>query len=185
MSIEPERGEPELSSAEVTPAKSRRRIGWAEIVAFGLLPLAAVSLTLVAGYLKWQGSAVRGADAAQAESVQAAREAVAALLSYQPDTAEQDLATVRDLLTGDFKVEYTQLTKEVVIPAAKEQKIGAVATAPAAAAVSATADRAVALVFVNQTVTIGDGAPTDTASSVRVAMEKIDGRWLISEFTPV
>ena len=145
----------------------------------------ALSLTLVAGYLKWQDSAVLGADVAQIESVQAAREAVAALLSYQPDTAEQDLASVQDLLTGDFKGEYTRLTEEVVIPAAKQQRIGAVATVPAAATVSATADRAVALVFVNQTVTIGDGAPTDTASSVRVSMEKIDGHWLISDFTPV
>jgi Mce-associated membrane protein len=180
MSIDPELGDP-----EGRPDKAPRRISGAKVLAFGLLPAVALSLTLVAGYLKWQDSGAHGADVAQVESVQAASEAVAALLSYQPDTAEHDLASVRDLLTGDFKVEYTQLTEEVVIPAAKQQSIGAVATVPAAATVSATADRAVALVFVNQTVTIGDGAPTDTASSVRVSMEKIDGHWLISDFTPV
>jgi Mce-associated membrane protein len=43
----------------------------------------------------------------------------------------------------------------------------------------------VLLVFVNQTVVVGGGAPTDTASSVRVAMEKHDDHWLISKFDPV
>jgi Mce-associated membrane protein len=34
-------------------------------------------------------------------------------------------------------------------------------------------------------VVVGHDAPTDTASSVRVALDKIDGRWLISKFDPV
>ncbi len=41
------------------------------------------------------------------------------------------------------------------------------------------------LVFVNQTVTVGNDAPTDTNSSVRVTLEKVGDRWLISEFDPV
>ena len=41
------------------------------------------------------------------------------------------------------------------------------------------------LVFVNQTTIIGTDAPTATASSVRVTLDKIGGRWLISDFTPV
>ena len=34
--------------------------------------------------------------------------------------------------------------------------------------------------FVNQTITVGNDPPTDTASSVRVTLDKIGGRWLIS-----
>jgi Mce-associated membrane protein len=60
-----------------------------------------------------------------------------------------------------------------------------VATVPAATSTSATAARAVVLVFVNQTVVVGKDAPTNTASSVRVTLDKIDGRWLISQFEPV
>jgi Mce-associated membrane protein len=41
------------------------------------------------------------------------------------------------------------------------------------------------LVFVNQTVIVGDGAPTATASSVKVTLEKVDGYWRISGFDPV
>ncbi len=50
---------------------------------------------------------------------------------------------------------------------------------------SATESEAVVLVFVNQTVIVGQDAPTDTASSVRVTLEKVGDRWLISKFDPV
>ncbi len=190
MSIDTDLGDPETevvgrADAGIRPAAGRRRIGRAAVLAYGLLPALALTLALAAGYLKWQESTVRGAERAQAESLQAAEHAVPALLSYRPDTAEQELAAAQDLLTGDFKAEYTRLTAEVVIPAARQQLITAVASVPAAASVSATSDQAVALVLVNQTVTIGADAPTDTASSIRVSMQKIDGRWLVSDFTPV
>jgi Mce-associated membrane protein len=60
-----------------------------------------------------------------------------------------------------------------------------VATIPAAASTSATATHAGVLLFVNQTVIVGQAAPTSTASSVRVTLDKVDGRWLISQFDPV
>jgi Mce-associated membrane protein len=50
--------------------------------------------------------------------------------------------------------------------------------------VSASADKAKVMVFVNQTVTVGNDGPTDTASVVEISLEKVDGRWLISGFEP-
>ena len=85
----------------------------------------------------------------------------------------------------DFRDSYTSLTNDVVIPGAKQKQISAVATVPAVASVSADPRHAVVLVFVNQTVIVGQDAPTDTASSVRVTMDKAGGRWLISKFDPV
>ena len=73
----------------------------------------------------------------------------------------------------------------MVIPGAKEKQISAVANVPEAASVSANPDHAVVLVFVNQTVIVGDSAPTDTASSVRITLDKVGDRWLISQFDPV
>ncbi len=98
---------------------------------------------------------------------------------------DKDLGAARERLTGDFKDAYTALTREVVIPGAKEKHISAVAKVNAAAPVSATASHAVVLLFVNQTVTIGEGAPTDTQPVVRVALDKVNGRWLVSHFDPV
>ena len=59
------------------------------------------------------------------------------------------------------------------------------ATVPAAAAASATPTHAVVLLFVNQSVIVGQSAPTSTASSVRVTVDKVGARWLISQFDPV
>ena len=81
--------------------------------------------------------------------------------------------TARDRLTGEFRDQYTSLINDVVIPGAKEKQISAVANVPEAASVSANPGHAVVLVFVNQTVVVGTGAPTDTASSVRITLDKV------------
>jgi Mce-associated membrane protein len=53
------------------------------------------------------------------------------------------------------------------------------------ASVSATENHAVVLAFVDQTLTMGNAAPTNTASSVRVTVDKVGGRWLISQLDPI
>jgi Mce-associated membrane protein len=173
------------SSDSAEPEKPKRRINWGRVFAFGVLPALALILAIAAGYLKWVDNSVRDSDVAGVESVQAAKDNTIAMLSYKPDTVEQQLHAARDLLTGEFRDSYTSLTNDVVIPGAKQKQISAVATVPAAAAVSAKPNHAVVLVFVNQTVVVGQGAPSDTASSVRVTLDKVDGRWLISKFDPV
>jgi Mce-associated membrane protein len=183
--------EPDATVADEQPAEPataaapKRSIQWSRVVAFGLLPALALVLALGAGFLKWQASSVDNAEAAAEAAKRAATESTIALLSYTPDKVEEQLGAARDLLTGEFQQSYTDLTNDVVIPGAKEQQIAAVASVPAAAAVSAEPDRAVVLLFVNQTVNIGGQPPTDTASSVRVTLEKVDGRWLISQFDPI
>ena len=47
-------------------------------------------------------SAVRDSATARDESVQAAKDSTIALLSYKPDTVEQQLTDARDRLTGEF-----------------------------------------------------------------------------------
>lgn len=170
---------------KVDRVTSKRHIQWSRVVSFGVLPALALVLALGAGYLKWQDNPVRAGQIAAITSVQAAKDTTIALLSYHPDTVEEQLVAARDLLTGDFRESYIALTTDVVIPGAKEQRIAAVASVPAAASVSATPTEAVALVFVNQTVSVGQDPPTDTASSVRVTLQKVGDRWLISKFDPV
>ena len=88
-------------------------------------------------------------------------------------------------LTGNFRDSYTSLTNDVVIPGAKQQHISAVATLPAAASISADENHSVVMVFVDQTITAANDPPTGTASAVKVTLDKIGGRWLISGFEPV
>jgi Mce-associated membrane protein len=157
----------------------------ARAVVFGILPAIALLLAWGIAWLKWWEGGNRAAEAAGAESVKAATDSTIALLSYQPDTVDKELVSARDLLTGAFRDSYTSLTNDVVIPGAKQKHISAVATVPAAAAVSTTKNHAVVLVMVNQTTVVGTDSPTQTATSIKVTLDKVAGRWLISDFNPI
>lgn len=172
-------GQPAYStSIQGVPSRSLR-------IAFALLSGTAMLLAGAAGYLKWYDDSIRAAQAAQTESVKAATETTVKMLSYRPDTVENDLAAARDQLTGAFRDSYTQLTNDVVIPGSKEKRISAVATVAAASSVSASGDHAVVLVFINQSIVVGDDPPSNTSSSARVTLDKVDQRWLMSDLTPI
>jgi Mce-associated membrane protein len=155
------------------------------VVAYGGLPALAVVLGILGGFFKWQDSSMQSIDIARVEALQAAKDGAVALLSYQPGTVEKDLAAAQERLTGPLKESYAKMTNDAVIPGVKAQKISASASVPAAACNSATSTHAVALVYVNQTMIAGTGAPTDTTSSVRVTLDKVDGHWLIAAFDPL
>jgi Mce-associated membrane protein len=174
---EPSRGE--------EPVGQTRSSRWQRFLAYALLPGLALTLAIGAGYLKWWGPSANDMSSVRAQSVQAATEGTVALLSYRPDNVDTTLGAARERLTGDFRDAYTKLVNDVVIPGAKQKQVTAVATVAAAASMSASETHAVALVFVDQTVTVGTEAPTDTASSVRVTLDKVHDRWLISQFEPI
>jgi Mce-associated membrane protein len=132
-------------------------------------------------------AASRRADRAAGEdAAQAARDSIVALFSYQAANAQQSLeAAARDRLTGKFGDDYTQLVKTVVLPEAVAKHISATAQVPAVGVVSSDTRHAILLAYVDQAVTAGSAAPTQMKSTVRVTMDKIDGRWLISGFDPI
>lgn len=167
------------------PLAAKPRIRLSGAFAYGVLPALALLLAGGSGFLKWEDGSARQAELARAESVRAATDSTIALLSYKPETVEKDLEAARGRLTGTFLNAYTQLTHDVVIPGARQKQISATASVPAAASVKAGASHAVVLLFVDQSIVIGQDAPTSTASSVRVTLDKIGGRWLISQFDPV
>ncbi|WP_428343074.1 hypothetical protein [Mycobacterium sp.] len=171
-------------AADQVPAEKDGRHSWARLLAVAL-PVMALALGLGVAYLKWVDGSARESRTAAAESVRAATESTIAILSYKPETVDRELKAASDRLTGGFSQQYTQLVNDVVAPGAKQQHISAVASVPAAASVSATGQHAVVLLFVDQTTSIGNDAPTQSTSSVRVTLETVHGRWLISQFDPV
>ena len=178
----------EIDAAQTTdaaPVHPRRRVAWASVAVYGLLPALVLALAGAAGYLQWKDVSLSQADAAKKDSTKAATDGTIALLSYKPETVDKDLEAAKKYMTGNFLNSYTSLTRDVVIPGSKQKKISAVATVPAAAWTNATPDHAVVMLFVDQTMIIGDSAPTSTASSVRVTLDKVEGRWLISQFDPM
>jgi Mce-associated membrane protein len=181
--LDPEEVEGEGDGAKA-PVEQSGRFSWTRLLVAGL-PVLALILALGVGYLKWLDGTARESRAAAEASVRAASESTIAILSYKPETVDRDLKAAADRLSEPFRQQYTQLVNDVVAPGAKQQHITAVATVPAAASVLATGKHAVVLVFVDQTTTIGNDAPTQSTSSVRVSLEKVDSRWLISQFDPV
>lgn len=161
-----------------------RRRSRKTLMVMGLASTATILLAAGAGYLEYRDYSARAADTARGQSVQAATDGAIALLSYGPDDVEAKLTAAQDRLSGSFRDSYASLTKTVVIPGAKQQRISATATVPAAASVSASSQDAEVVVFVNQSTIIGNGAPTETESVVDVTLDKIGNRWLITGFDP-
>jgi Mce-associated membrane protein len=176
-----EPAEPEMQQEDL----AERRTNWTRVLAYGILPGLTLLLTLVAGFSKWQDSSARSSQQAATESLAAAKDSTVAILSYQADTVEKTMAAARDRLTPPYKDAYTKLTTDLVIPGARHDHVSVTATVPAGASISATPRHAEAILFVNQAATIGTNPPASTASSIRVTLEKIGGRWLISGFDPV
>jgi Mce-associated membrane protein len=181
LDLEEVEGEDDAAEASVERSS---RFSWTRLLV-AVLPILALILALGLGYLKWLDGTARESRAAAEQSIRAASDSTIAILSYKPETVDRDLKAAADRLAEPFRQQYAQLVNDVVAPGAKQQHITAVATVPAAASVSATGKHAVVLVFVDQTTTIGNDAPTQSTSSVRVNLEKVDGRWLISQFDPV
>jgi len=157
-------------------------LNWSRVLVYGLLPGLALLLAMAAGLLKWKDSSIRNIDLARSQSVSAARDSAVAVLSFRSDTVDRDVAAARERLTGGFLDTYTQRTQQELIPNARERHVVATAGVPAAASESVTQNHGVVLLFVTQTVRIGDAPRVDTGSSVRVTLDKIGDRWLISDF---
>jgi len=124
--------------------------------------------------------------AAQQQALAAAKQGTAALLSYAPDSLENDLNAAKSHLTGEFLKYYSQFTDQIVAPAAKQKGVTTKATVLRAAVSEMHPDKAAVLVFVNQVTTSKDRPdPALASSSVMVTLVKSHGNWLISEFNPV
>ena len=157
-----------------------------------LIPLALVLGLLAAGGLAgWLYFAQFRPDtqtdnAVAQAAVNAARDGTVALLSYKPDTLNQDFAAARSHLTGDFLNYYDQFTKEVVTPAAQSKAVATTAQVVGAAASELHPNSAVVLVFVNQVTTSKERPdPAMASSSVLVSLTKVRGDWLIDKFDPI
>ncbi len=159
-----------------------RRVNWSRVLVYGLVPTFVLLLAIAAGLLKWHDASIRHLEVARNQSVSAAKESTDAILTFRYDTIDRDVEMTRERLTGGFLETYMKRTKQDLIPRAKSERIVATATVPDAAPEITTPNHAVVLVFISQTVKIGDAAPAETGSSARVTLDKTGERWLISDF---
>jgi Mce-associated membrane protein len=173
-------------SADSSSAARRR------LAAIPLIPAALVLGLLAAGglagwlYLTQYRPDTQTDDAVAQSVVNAARDGTVALLSYKPDTLNQDFAAAKSHLTGDFLNYYDQFTKEVVTPAAQTKGVTTTAQVAGAAVSELNPDKAVVLVFINQATTSKERPdPAMASSSAKVSLAKVHGDWLITKFDPL
>jgi Mce-associated membrane protein len=125
-------------------------------------------------------------EAAQEQVLEAARVGTEAVLSYSSASLDENLATAKSHLTGNFLEHYSQFTDTVVRPAVTQKGVKTEASVARAAISQMRPGKAEVLVFVNQVTTSKDRpAPALATSSVMMTLVKSQGSWLISEFNPV
>lgn len=146
----------------------------------------AVVLAAVVGWLAYGKIQDNAAEAARTDAVKAAEEQAVAVLGYSYDKVDEQVAAAAEGLTGDFREEYLNLMNNVIVPGAKEKSISVQAVVQSSSIVSAEADHAVAMLFVN-TISTNSEFPeaVSSASRVRVELENEDGRWLVSRLGPI
>ncbi len=125
-------------------------------------------------------------EAVQQQVLTAAREGTEAILTYAPDTLDNDLTNAKSRLTGEFLNHYNDFTEQIVAPAARQKGIKTEANVARAAVSRITPQTATVLVFVNQVTTSKERpTPALSTSSVEVVLVREQGRWLISQFNPI
>ncbi|MFF1318970.1 hypothetical protein ACFVZZ_05960 [Streptomyces chartreusis] len=171
---------PPKDEVEIHP-RGRRLLS----LVLGVLLLAALVATAVLG---WQYRDGHRTESARTQALTAAQKAAPVVLSYDHRHLDKDFARARTHLTGGFRAEYGKTTKAVVGPTAKKYRAvvkAAIATpatgTPAASVVSASPDKVVVLLFINQVTesTQVSGARVDL-NRVRMTMTRADGGWKVS-----
>ncbi len=169
----------------VTPELEVRRTTKVRAVLITWLVLLAVG-TAVVTWLGVSDHAMVEREDAGTAALARAKTSVTSLLSYDGATILDELDDESRMLTGRFRKQYVALVKNVVGPAAREQRIVTKATIADASVVHADTDEVKTLLFVNL-VTTGakGGAPKVTGSRLVVVMKRVDSTWLISSLEPV
>ncbi|MCF6389523.1 hypothetical protein L2K20_21330 [Mycobacterium sp. MBM] len=129
-----------------------------------------------------QATGAAAADTALA----AAKDGTVALLSYSPESLNEDFANAKTHLTGDFLDYYNQFTEQIVTPAATKKAVKTTAAIVNAGVAELHPESAVVLVFLNQTTTSTENPDGSfSTSAVKVGLTKVNDAWLISSFDPV
>lgn len=145
------------------------------------LPVVLVVALGACGFLGWKIWQTQQLAQAGQQAQQAAIAYAQALTSVDSNNVDQNFRQVLDGATGEFKDMYTQSSvqlRQLLI----DNKATAHGVVVDSAVQSCSADRAVVLMFIDQTVTNSQlPDPRMDRSRIKMTMEKVNGRWLASK----
>lgn len=169
----------ETDVAELFAAKprERRQVSLRAVV----IVLTFVVLLGATGFLGWQVWQQRQLNAASADAQRAAVNYAQVLTSIDSDKVDENFKQVLDGATGEFKDMYSQSSMELR-QLLIENKAAAHGVVIESAVQSISTDKAVVLLFVDQSVSntkLPD--PRIDRSRMKMTLEKIDGSWRASK----
>jgi Mce-associated membrane protein len=186
---DPPEPSPESFGQDGPHERSEPRLGGRRKLLTLVLAVLLVAGLVAIAALGWQYRDGRLTETARTEALAAARKAAPIVLSYDYRRLDEDFSRARAHLTGDFRDEYGKTTKSVVAPTAEKYHGVVKATvaapgsagAPAASVVSASPDKVVVLLFVNQVTesTQVSGSRVDL-NRVRMTMDRTGDGWKVS-----
>jgi Mce-associated membrane protein len=159
------------------PVRARRRVDVVLLLAVALV----VVLALTAGALVLRARSDDRVEQARTAARAAAERHAVTLLSYDHRHLDKDFAAARKVLTGGFAKDYASTTEKVVRPTAEQVKAVVTAEVASSSVVRAKDNRAVVLLFVDQTTTSTrlEGPRVDL-NRVRMTLDRTGGEWLVS-----
>ncbi|HWH29955.1 MAG TPA: hypothetical protein VNU26_13535 [Mycobacteriales bacterium] len=147
-----------------------------------LMSLAAIAAVLLvaAAVLGWVVRQDRTEEQAREDALEAAQLAAVEVLSYDHRRIEEDIEQAERLGTGEFLEQYRAATEGLAGQAAAGEVV-VTTTVQGASVQSASRDRVEVLLFVDQTtVRTGLEQPRVEQNRVRLTLDDVDGRWLVS-----
>lgn len=170
----------EKKSGPSALARLRTTLGGTRSRRIGVIVLALLAVAGLAG-TAWFGTQWRSAqntDKAADAAVVAARQFTNTLTSVSANSLDKDFTAVLAGSTGEFRQMYAKSSDQLrqLLIDNKAQAKGSVL---ASGVVSASTDKVVVVMFVDQTVqNVSNTQPRIDRSRIRVTMTKHDGRWL-------
>lgn len=163
------------------PDSERGKRPWKQYLRRSVLPLLLVASLAVSGFLGWRQWQDHQVKVAGEQAQQAAIAYAQVLTSIDSNKVDENFRQVLDGATGEFKDMYTQSSvklRQLLI----DNKATAHGVVVDSAIQSASTNKVVVLVFIDQTVTnTAAPDPRIDRSRIKMTMEKVDGRWRASK----
>jgi len=180
--VDQEAGEDDIASEpDADPVEGVKARRWRRRAIVGVIALILVGALSASGYLGWRLWQERQVEQAGAQAQQAAIAYAGILTSIDSDKVDENFAQVLDGSTGEFKDMYSQSSvqlRQLLI----DNKASAHGVVLDSAVQSASKDKVIVLLFVDQSVSntsVPD--PRVDRSRIKMTMEIVDGRWRASK----
>lgn len=165
---------PEAKADDAETASASRALRPLEWAAVAVAIVSLIALIGTAGFDIYHHRHVEALAAQRSEYVQTAKQAILNLTNIKDDTAQQDIARVLSVASGDLKAEYSQ-QKDTYAQVVQQAKVRASGQVLEAGIESQGDDSATVLVAAEQTLTnAGDSQPQQRYYRFRVTVNRAD-----------